>query len=102
METTNSKRYTSIDQIISEVQSAGSRFFDKKEQAFWSSRILPSIYKGKYFITSERDRDSNFRLYTIRKYEGGSRIETVGGFLQHATKKEALKALFKICSQEAK
>ena len=67
MNTTDRKQYTSINQIISEAQSAGSHFFDEATLRFFSSRIKSNIYGGCYFITSERDnyRDSNPRFYTI-------------------------------------
>lgn len=99
---TQTNQYTSINQIISEAESAGSHFFDKKTLAFFSSRILPTIYAGCYFITSERDtyRDSNPRLYTVRKYEGGLRIETVGNFCQYETKAQAVTAIKKLIKAE--
>ena len=102
METTDRKQYTSINQIISEAQRAGSHFFDDSTLRFFSSRILPTNYAGCYFITSERDtyRDSNPRLYTIRKYEGGLRIETVGNFCQYGTKAQAVSAIKKLIKAE--
>ena len=55
MNATDRKQYTSINQIISEAQSAGSHFFDEATLRFFSSRIQSKIYGGCYFITSERD-----------------------------------------------
>lgn len=102
MKATDSKQYTSINQIISEAQSAGSYFFDKATLRFFSSRTHSKIYGGCYFITSERDnyRDSNPRFYTIRKYEGGLGIETVGEFCQYATKAQAESAIKKLIKTE--
>ena len=102
MNTTDRKQYTSINQIISEAQSAGSHFFDEATLRFFSSRIQSKIYGGCYFITSERDnyRDSNPRFYTIRKYEGGLRIETVGEFCQYRTKAQAVAAVNKLIKAE--
>ena len=96
------KQYTSINQIISEAEKAGSHFFSKATLRFFSSRILPTIYGGCYFITSERDnyRDSNPRFYTIRKYEGGLRVETVGEFCQYKTKAQAVAAVNKLIKAE--
>ena len=90
--------YTSINEIVSEANVAGSHFFDKKTLRFFGSRILRTIYGGCYFITSEKDtyRDTNPRLYTIRKYEGGLGIETVGEFGQYTTKAQAVSAVKKL------
>ena len=96
------KQYTSINQIISEAERAGSHFFSKATLRFFSSRIHTEIYGGCYFITSERDnyRDSNPRFYTIRKYEGGLRIETIGEFCQYTSKAQAVSAVKKLIKTE--
>lgn len=95
-------KYTSINQIIHEAVSAGSHFFDDSTMRFFGSRILPTIYGGCYFITSERDnyRDSNPRFYTIRKYEGGLKVETVGEFCQFKTRAQAVSAVNKLIKAE--
>lgn len=102
MNATERKQYTSINQITSEAQSAGSHFFDDSTLRFFSSRIHSKIYGGCYFITSERDeyRDSNPRFYTIRKYEGGLKVETIGKFCQYATKAQAVSAVNKLIKAE--
>ena len=102
MNTTDRKQYTSINQIISEAERAGSHFFTIGTMRFFDSRILTKIYGGCYFITSERDnyRDSNPRFYTIRKYEGGLKIETVGEFCQYRTKAQAVAAVNKLIKAE--
>ena len=96
------KQYTSINQIISEAERAGSHFFSKATLRFFSSRIHSEIYGGCYFITSERDnyRDSNPRFYTIRKYEGGLKVETVGEFCQYTSKAQAISAVKKLIKTE--
>ena len=102
MNATDRKQYTSINQIIYEAVSAGSHFFDDSTLRFFSSRILPTIYGGCYFITSERDnyRDSNPRFYTIRKYESGLKVETVGKFCQYKTRAQAVSAVNKLIKTE--
>ena len=102
MNATERKQYTSINQIIYEAISAGSHFFDDSTLRFFSSRILPTIYGGCYFITSERDtyRDSNPRFYTIRKYEGDLKVETVGKFCQYKTRAQAVSAVNKLIKAE--
>jgi hypothetical protein len=102
MNTTGNKKYTSISQIINEAESAGSHFFTIGTLRFFSSRIYKEIYGGCYFITSERDnyRDSNPRFYTIRKYEGGLKIETVGEFCQYTSKAQSISAVKKLIKTE--
>ena len=102
MKATDKKQYTSLSQIISEAETAGSHFFTRGAMRFFDSRILVKVYGGCYFITSERDnyRDSNPRFYTIRKYEGGLGIETVGEFCQYATKAQAESAIKKLIKTE--
>ena len=85
--------YTQINQIIRDAQTRGSHFFDDSTMRFFSSRILPTIYGGKYFITSERDTYGDHqRAYTVRSAVDGD-INTVGKFCGWATlyaaKKEA-------------
>ena len=94
--------YNNIDEIISEAKASGSHFFDESAMRFFSSRILPTIYGGCYFITSERDsyRDTNPRFYTIRKYNGGLNISDVGGHCAYKTRKQAISVVTKLVKQE--
>jgi hypothetical protein len=102
MKKTGRKQYTSINQIITEAERAGSHFFTIGTLRFFSSLIHKEIYGGCYFITSERDtyRDSNPRFYTIRKYLGGLEIETVGEFCQYTSKAQAISAVKKLIKTE--
>lgn len=98
MSAVNQKYYLNINEIMDEAREAGSHFFDDATMRFFSSRILPTVYKGCYFITSERDvyRDSNPRIYTVRMYLGGGNIETVGEFGQYRTRQQAQSAIRKL------
>jgi len=102
MNMTDKKQYTSINQILSEAERAGSFFFSKATMRFFNSRIHSEIYGGCYFITSERDhyRESNPRFYTVRKYEGGLKVETVGEFCQYTSKAQAISAVKKLIKTE--
>jgi len=85
--------YTQISQIIRDAEARGSHFFSASTMRFFSSRILPTIYGGKYFITSERDTYSDRpRYYTVRSAVDGD-INTMGAFCGwdtlYAAKKEA-------------
>jgi ribosomal protein S27AE len=95
------KYYVHIDEIIEDAKRFNSHFFDESTMRFFSSRILPTVYGGRYFITSERDvyRDSNPRVYTIRKYIGGGTIGTVGDFGGYRLRRQAVSALKKVLKQ---
>lgn len=72
------EQYTHISQIIQDAENLGSHFFSKNTMRFFSSRILPTIYGGKYFVTSERDTYSDRpRAYTVRSAVNGD-INTIG------------------------
>jgi hypothetical protein len=102
MNTIKKTQYTSINQIISEAKAAGSHFFDESTLRFFSSRIHSKIYGGCYFITSECDtyRDTNPRYYTIRKYEGGLKVETASNFCEFETRAQAISAVKKLIKTE--
>jgi hypothetical protein len=65
---------------------------------WFNSRICPTIYGGKYFITSEKDdmRPEHQRQWTIRIYNGGLDIDTVGEFCAFNSLAEAVKAVKKL------
>lgn len=98
MREVQSRQYSSINEVIQDAKQAGSHFFDTATMKFFSSRILPTLHNGRYFITSERDvyRDSNPRMYTVREYLGAGEIGTVGSFGQYRTRQQAQSAIRKL------
>lgn len=76
-------------QTISELRAnANGHFFDRSSMRFFNSRILPKVYRGVYFITSEKHRETDPRLFTVRMSLNGS-IETIGKFQVFDTAREA-------------
>ena len=55
---------------------------------FFNSKVLPEVYKGKYFITSEVDPDG-LEMHSLRLSLNGN-IETIGKFHFFETKKDAI------------
>ncbi len=47
---------------------------------FFKSRILPTVYGGRYFVTSEQFNSDTPRRYTVRRVEDNGAINTVGEF----------------------
>jgi hypothetical protein len=84
--------FTSITQIEARNSKIGHCFFSKDSKKFFSSRILSTIYKGVYFITSERNGfDDYSRSFTIRMALNDGSIDTIGGFNRFKTKQQAQK-----------
>ncbi len=83
-----------IDQIKAANKAAGCHWFSPDTLRFFGSRILPTVYAGNVFITSEyAGFDRSGRAYTVRQFDptDGS-VSTVGEFLGYATRSEAVRA----------
>ena len=69
-------------------------FFDNENMMFWSSKVFPDLYGGRYFITSEPNYDGKDRRFTVREFtDNYSDVRTVGEFRQYKTLAEATKAV---------
>ena len=70
----------SIESIKATNFLAGQYFFSRDTMKWFKSKVLPTVYRGKYFITSEVN-PHGVKRYTIREaINGGSNIKTVGAF----------------------
>lgn len=59
---------------------AGQFFFSKDSMRFFKSRVLPTVYGGRYFITREVNPSGKV-AYTVREaVDGGKHIKTIGDF----------------------
>ena len=74
----------------------GFHFFDRESMRFFNSRILSDVYRGRWFVTSERNdmpySQPATRLYTVRYVREDGTLETVGEFQQYETAYQAKKA----------
>lgn len=95
METQTAPRwYNSISDIKQANKELGHSFFSPDAMEFFGSKVLPTVYDGRFFITSEQDNFSNgARKYTVREAKSDGSIDTIGNFQQFATAKQAQKAL---------
>ncbi len=82
-----------INQIKWRNAANGYHFFEHSTIRFFQSRILPTVYNGRYFITSEQPPYGP-RTYTIRRAEDTGNINTIGEFGGYATA-EAARAIAK-------
>lgn len=87
--------YFTIKAIKEANKAIGHHFFEADTMRFFSSRILPRVYAGKYFITSEKRCFQDYsRVYSIRVVDHDGRIDTIEGKYNTAGQaKKALKAL---------
>jgi len=81
----------SIDDVQRANRDAGSHFFDADTMRFFGSRVLPTVYAGRLFVTSERSGFDHYspRSYTVREFMPDGSIETVGDFNGFATPAQA-------------
>jgi len=94
METTQEYYFRSIEQIKKSNEAIGHNWFRADTMRFFSSEVLPTIYGGKYFISSEEDTYGNYaRKFTIRIAKANGDIDTVGDFQAYETAEEAMKAV---------
>lgn len=78
---------------LGDVERAHSgHWFDDDTMAFFKSRIDGDLLYGRYFITTEKDRDEPRRASIRIAFDGGQ-IETLGEFGQFASPAVARKAL---------
>jgi hypothetical protein len=96
--------YHTIDAIKQANQRGGYHFFEASTLRFFDSRILPTVYGGRYFITSEQFHGSDGytapRKYTIRRAEDSGDINTIGEFQAYNELREAKQAAQTLAEQE--
>lgn len=79
-----------IDDIKRGNREAGRYFFSRETMRFFNSKIESHLIYDRFFITSERYRKEEKKLFTIREVLDGYDIGRVGDFQQFSTKKKAL------------
>jgi hypothetical protein len=84
----------SIDAIKRANAESGFYFFSPDAMRFFSSRVLPTVYAGRFFITSERRGFTDYgRAYTVREFMPDGSIEEIGEFGEHNTAAQARAAI---------
>jgi hypothetical protein len=86
--------YNDIRDIKRANAQHGSNWFEPSTMRFFKSRILPTIYAGRFFITSEDSGIAGYyRAYSIRIARDSGEIATVGEFQGYGDRDEAIRAL---------
>lgn len=94
-----SDQFYSIHDLAVANERAGQFWFDKGNKRFFSSRVLPELYKSSrliWFVSSERSGfdHSSPRAFTVRVFDTkDAKVNTAGdGFNAYATAGEAKRA----------
>lgn len=75
--------FTTVEEIEAANNRAGHTFFAPSAMAFFNSQILPTVYGGYFFITSEAppkendDAEDPIRTYSVRAAHDDGRITSV-------------------------
>lgn len=71
----------------------GVYWFAPGAMRFFGTRILPTVYGGRCFITSEQMRYDTPRKYSVRECLPDGSIDTIGdSIMLHATREDAIAA----------
>lgn len=79
--------YRTIEEIKAAAEESGSHFFDSDTLRFFSTRVLPGVYGGHFFVTSEQC-DDHPRRDTVRFVSDEGAIHT-DCFQKYATAGDA-------------
>jgi hypothetical protein len=80
-----------IDQVIEGNKAAGGTFFDRRTVLYFKSKVLPTVYGRKYFISY--DLTDEGKRYTVRRVLTNALIGKAGELHGHASQKSALDAI---------
>lgn len=89
--------YANIHEVMDANDRSGFLFFSHDAMRFFKSRINPTIYGGRYFITSERYGDE--RVYSVRECTDGGSINTHHSLVP--SHKEAVKLAKELAKEDA-
>ena len=89
--------YQTVAQVRDKNRESGGSFFEKSIMDRFKSRIeTPQVISGGYFVTSEKFIASGGgtypRRFTLRRAMKDGAVQTVGTFMQFASKQQAVAA----------
>ena len=77
-----------IDDIRDANKRAGLFFFEYETMRFFDCRVHSRVYRGGFFVTSEKGPDG-WRRFTVRQAGEDGSIRTIGEFQQYGTREAA-------------
>ena len=90
--------YRSIHEIKEANRRAGEFFFSPGTMHFFASKVLPTVYGGRYFITSERFGSTAQRVYSVRECDELGFITNVPNGNEFRTRTRARTFVKKLCT----
>lgn len=93
--------YKTIEEIKEANKAIGHYFFNPNTMKAWASRVLSTVYGGRYFVTSELNYDKTKRVYTVRECIDGDchTVEFNSEKYGNLTKAKAIKLAKKLAAQ---
>lgn len=85
--------FYTVKQVRQANKAAGLQFFDRGTMRVFASRVGRRVYRGCYFISSERREYDEPRRYTIRRVAEDGHIYTVGDYQAYTSARAARRAI---------
>lgn len=73
-------------------REAGQHFFDRDTMHFFSSRVVSSLYAGRYFITAESYPETGRTTYAVREVREDGFIKVDISSMRHMDIEDAREA----------
>lgn len=93
--------FYTVKQVRQANKAIRHHFFEAATMRFFNSRVGRRVYRGCYFVTSERREIYEPRLYTVRRVTEDGRVTTVGNFQAYKSARAARRAIEQLPEEEA-
>jgi hypothetical protein len=78
--------FNTLSEVKQANREAGQHWFDFESMNFFGSKVYPTLYGGKYFVSSEYTGfEKVTRAFSVREAHEDGSIGTVGEFLGYNT-----------------
>jgi len=81
--------FSDIYEIEQANRNAGLNWFSLETIRFFKSKVYDPVYKGRYFVSSEKSTHHTAREYTVREATPKGSIENASGNGEFKTKRQA-------------
>ena len=89
--------FFNVSQIKAANKAAGLHWFEPSTLRFFKSRVLSTVYGGRFFVSSEQG-PNGVRAYSVREASEDGEISTVGEFQGWATATQAKREAKRLAS----
>ena len=87
-----SRVFKNMKEIEDTNKASGFHWFDPQAVSCFRSHVHRTVYAGRYFISSEQEKYSSVRKWSIREVDYKGRIHCPYGFMAFNSFKEAKEA----------